>query len=117
MSVVHRVEVRPRSGHRDPRGEGVLRQAAALGGPVPQRVEHAAVYLLEGELDLGAPGVEKDGEKAEETDAAYSKTNDPVRARVVWLRPSQEAGLPKATRSAAIPGAQHAAIPGGLIAA
>ena len=50
MTVVHRVEVRPRPGHRDPRAEAVLRQAASLGLPRPRAAQHAAVYLLEGEL-------------------------------------------------------------------
>ncbi len=50
MSVVHRVEVRPKPGHRDPRGEGVLRQAEAVGLARPARVEHASIYLLEGDL-------------------------------------------------------------------
>ena len=50
MAVVHRVEVRPKPGHRDPRAEGVVRQAAALGLPKPSAAQHASVYLLEGEL-------------------------------------------------------------------
>ena len=50
MAAVHRVEVRPRSGHRDVRGESVARQAASLGIPAPREARHASVYLLEGEL-------------------------------------------------------------------
>ena len=52
------------------------------GAEIPEEIIRGAEEErepLRGELDLGAPGVEKDGEKAEETDAAYSKTNDPVR--------------------------------------
>ncbi|MFM8874074.1 MAG: phosphoribosylformylglycinamidine synthase subunit PurS, partial [Phycisphaerales bacterium] len=50
MAAVHRVEVRPRSGHRDVRGESVARQAASLGIPAPREARHASIYLLEGEL-------------------------------------------------------------------
>ncbi|MFM7807496.1 MAG: phosphoribosylformylglycinamidine synthase subunit PurS, partial [Planctomycetota bacterium] len=51
---VHRIEVRPADGQRDMRGESVQRQcaaAAAAGEVVPTRVEHRAVYLIEGALD------------------------------------------------------------------
>ena len=35
---------------RDPRGERVLRQAESVGLPRPAAAEHAAVYLVEGDL-------------------------------------------------------------------
>jgi phosphoribosylformylglycinamidine synthase len=50
MVVVHRVEVRPKPGHRDTRADGVLRQSASLGLPTPAAAQHACVYLLEGDL-------------------------------------------------------------------
>jgi phosphoribosylformylglycinamidine synthase len=50
MPAVHRVEVRPKPGHRDTRGEAASRAAAAACLPVPERIEHASVYLLEGDL-------------------------------------------------------------------
>ncbi|MFM7800284.1 MAG: AIR synthase-related protein, partial [Planctomycetota bacterium] len=50
MAAVHRVEVRPRQGQRDTRADAALRQASALGLPVPSAAQHASVYLLEGEL-------------------------------------------------------------------
>ena len=50
MAAVHRVEVRPKPGMRDPRGERVLRQAESVGLPRPAHAEHAAVYLVEGDL-------------------------------------------------------------------
>ena len=49
--VIHRVEVRPRRGHHDPRGQSVQRAIESLGlARQPKRVEHAAVYLIEGDL-------------------------------------------------------------------
>ncbi len=51
MAAVHRVEVRPRAGQIDPKGQAVLRQAQALGLPRPTHVEHASVYLLQGAID------------------------------------------------------------------
>ena len=46
--VIHRVEVRPRRGHHDPRGQSVQRAIESLGlARQPKRVEHAAVYLIE----------------------------------------------------------------------
>ena len=53
MAAVHRVEVRPKSGQRDPRAEAVIRQAASLGLPRPSAAQHASVYLLEGDLSEG----------------------------------------------------------------
>jgi len=53
MAAVHRVEVRPKSGHRDPRADAVIRQAASLGLPRPSAAQHASVYLLEGDLSEG----------------------------------------------------------------
>jgi len=50
MAAVHRVEVRPKSGQRDPRADAVIRQAASLGLPRPSAAQHASVYLLEGDL-------------------------------------------------------------------
>jgi phosphoribosylformylglycinamidine synthase II len=48
---VHRIEVRPRRGQTDPRGQAVLRQIQSLGlEKKPKRVDHAAVYLIEGSL-------------------------------------------------------------------
>ncbi|MHC5023039.1 MAG: REP-associated tyrosine transposase [Planctomycetota bacterium] len=50
--TVHRVEVRARSGADDPRGRAALRAARAAGGPnLPERIDTAAVYLIEGPLD------------------------------------------------------------------
>ena len=56
MSAVHRVEVRSRPGQTDPRGQSVIRQAEALHLPPPARAEHAAVYLIEGDLDARTVG-------------------------------------------------------------
>ncbi len=53
MAAVHRVEVRPKSGQRDPRADAVIRQAASLGLPRPSAAQHASVYLLEGDLSEG----------------------------------------------------------------
>ncbi|MBL9140616.1 MAG: phosphoribosylformylglycinamidine synthase subunit PurS, partial [Phycisphaerae bacterium] len=53
MSPVHRVEVRQKSGQSDPRGQAILRQAEAVGLPVPTAAEHASVYLIEGAIDGG----------------------------------------------------------------
>ncbi len=48
---VHRIEVRPRRGQSDPRGAAVLRQVESLGlERRPKRIDHASVYLLEGDL-------------------------------------------------------------------
>jgi len=50
-TVVHRVEVRTRRGHHDPRGASVQRAIESLGlARLPKKVEHAAVYLLQGDL-------------------------------------------------------------------
>ncbi|MFM7133508.1 MAG: phosphoribosylformylglycinamidine synthase subunit PurS, partial [Planctomycetota bacterium] len=50
-TVIHRIEVRPRRGHHDPRGQAVQRAIEALGlARPPRKVEHAAVYLIEGDL-------------------------------------------------------------------
>lgn len=49
--AIHRIEVRPRRGQADPRGASVLRQIEGLGlERLPKRIDHAAVYLLEGAL-------------------------------------------------------------------
>jgi phosphoribosylformylglycinamidine synthase len=49
---IHRIEVRPRRGMADPRGAAVLRAIEALGlAKKPRKVEHASVYLVEGDLD------------------------------------------------------------------
>ena len=53
MAAVHRVEVRPKSGQRDPRADAVIRQAASLGLPRPSAAQYASVYLLEGDLSEG----------------------------------------------------------------
>ena len=59
MTAVHRVEVRPKPGTRDPRGERVLRQAESVGLPRPTRAEHAE--------DLcGAHDEPTEGEEAQE---------------------------------------------------
>ena len=50
MSTVHRIEVRPRPGSRDPEGEAVRAEAAGLGLRVPEAVACSQVYLVEGEL-------------------------------------------------------------------
>ena len=50
-TVIHRIEVRPRRGHHDPRGQSVQKAIESLGlARQPKRVEHAAVYLIEGGL-------------------------------------------------------------------
>ncbi len=50
-TAVHRVEVRPRTGEPDPRGEAARRDAQNLGlGTAPTRIDTAAVYLIQGEL-------------------------------------------------------------------
>ena len=51
---IHRIEVRPRRGHHDPRGQSVARAIESLGlSRAPRKVEHAAVYLIQGELAAG----------------------------------------------------------------
>jgi len=50
-TVIHRVEVRPRRGYHDPRGQAVQRAIESLGlARQPKKVEHTAVYLIEGAL-------------------------------------------------------------------
>jgi phosphoribosylformylglycinamidine (FGAM) synthase PurS component len=50
-TVIHRIEVRARRGHHDPRGASVERAIASLGlARLPRKVEHTAVYLIEGDL-------------------------------------------------------------------
>ena len=50
-TVIHRIEVRPRRGHHDPRGAAVQRAIESLGlARQPKKVEHAAVYLIAGAL-------------------------------------------------------------------
>ncbi|MFZ9881153.1 MAG: AIR synthase related protein, partial [Phycisphaerales bacterium] len=52
--TIHRIEVRPRRGHHDPRGQAVERAIATLGlERKPRKVEHTAVYLIEGALTKG----------------------------------------------------------------
>ncbi|MHC4948500.1 MAG: phosphoribosylformylglycinamidine synthase subunit PurL [Planctomycetota bacterium] len=54
-TVIHRIEVRPRTGLPDPRGESAQRDCAATGiEPAPARVEAASVFLIEGALDDAA---------------------------------------------------------------
>jgi phosphoribosylformylglycinamidine synthase II len=49
--AMHRIEVRPRRGHHDPRGQSVQRAIEGLGlARAPKKVEHTAVYLIQGEL-------------------------------------------------------------------
>jgi phosphoribosylformylglycinamidine synthase len=68
MTVVHRVEVRPKPGQSDPRADAVIRQAAALGlGAVPTAAQHSSVYLLAGELS-----------EAEVQQIAHELLSDPV---------------------------------------
>ncbi len=51
LPPIHRVEVRPRRGQVDSRGASVARSIEALGlERKPKRVDHALVYLIEGEL-------------------------------------------------------------------
>ena len=51
-TAVHRIEVRPRAGRGDPRGEAALRQARSLGlSPEPTRIESASIYLIEAALE------------------------------------------------------------------
>ena len=48
---MHRIEVRPRRGHPDPRGASVQKAIEGLGlTRLPKKVEHASVYMLEGAL-------------------------------------------------------------------
>jgi len=50
--MVHRIEVRTRPGHANPKAENAGRSAAALGFDAGRvRVEHADVYLIEGDFD------------------------------------------------------------------
>ena len=54
---VHRIEVRPRHGMPDARGERAKAEAESLGlTPAPERIECARVYLIEGALDDAAIG-------------------------------------------------------------
>ena len=49
--VIHRIEVRPRRGQPDPRGGAVAKAIETLGlSRSPKRVEHTAVYLIQGAL-------------------------------------------------------------------
>ena len=57
MPQVHRVEVRSLQPDQDPRSRHVRSEAEALGLPVPEHVEVASVYLLEGDLDQ--PAIER----------------------------------------------------------
>jgi phosphoribosylformylglycinamidine synthase len=51
QTAVHRIEVRPRTGELDPRGEAAQRNAQTLGlTRAPRRIDTAAVYLMQGEL-------------------------------------------------------------------
>ncbi|HMN97709.1 MAG TPA: AIR synthase-related protein [Phycisphaerales bacterium] len=53
-TIIHRIEVRPREGFGDVRGAAALREVTALGdgeGGLPERIDHAAVYLVEGPED------------------------------------------------------------------
>jgi phosphoribosylformylglycinamidine synthase subunit PurSL len=48
---IHRIEVRPRPQAGDPRGEAARRDAASLGlTAVPERIDTASVFLIEGDL-------------------------------------------------------------------
>ena len=50
-TLIHRIEVRPRRGHHDPRGQSVQKAIESLGlAKQPKRVEYTAVYLIEGAL-------------------------------------------------------------------
>ena len=50
-SAVHRIEVRPRPDQPDPRGAAACRDARSLGlVEPPERIEAAAVYLIQGDL-------------------------------------------------------------------
>ncbi len=51
---VHRIEVHPRPGRPDARGDGVRAEAVSLGLAVPERIECASVYLIEGAIDESA---------------------------------------------------------------
>ena len=54
MPTIHRIEVRPRPGHPDPRGSAACREAAGLGlARPPDRIDAAMVYLIQGDLDDG----------------------------------------------------------------
>jgi phosphoribosylformylglycinamidine synthase II len=49
--VIHRIEVRSRPGHANPRAEAARHDAALLGlAAAPTRVDHASVYLIEADL-------------------------------------------------------------------
>ncbi|MEY4943616.1 MAG: hypothetical protein RL254_1797, partial [Planctomycetota bacterium] len=51
MTLVYRVEVRPKSGQSDPRADAVIRQATALGlSAIPTAAQHSSVYLLAGDI-------------------------------------------------------------------
>lgn len=50
--MLYRIEVRPRQGQADPRGEAALHDARTLNLPAaPTRIDHASVYFIEGDLD------------------------------------------------------------------
>jgi len=50
--AVFRIEVRPTTGSKDPRGAALLLQAQVAGvSPPPTAIDTTAVYLVEGELD------------------------------------------------------------------
>ena len=54
---VHRIEVRPRHGMPDARGDRARVEAESLGlTPAPERIDCARVYLIEGPLDEPALG-------------------------------------------------------------
>ncbi len=53
-TTMHRIEVRPRRGHHDPRGAAVQKSIEGLGlARLPKKVEHTAVYLVQGALSMG----------------------------------------------------------------
>ncbi len=97
MPAVHRVEVRPKPGHRDTRGEAAIRSAAAAGVAVPTRVGHASVFLLEG--DLSAAQLRR---------IADELLADPV-TQAAFVQPAGSITAPEASAAAAASGRSPAA--------
>ena len=51
IQIIHRVEVRPKSGCVDVRGSSLLRRVVADSGVAPELIQHAQVYFFDGDLN------------------------------------------------------------------
>src|SRR5438552_15609032 len=52
QATVHRIEVRPKPGMPDPRGESARHEAQALGlSETPSQIDSASIFLIEGPLN------------------------------------------------------------------